>query len=79
VASVCGRSAAVAWCRGRDGVTYSPSLSPVLTSLLGSTRAGWIAVIRMVDLNQMNLDAKGLKTISMGQEETVEDLSRAVD
>jgi hypothetical protein len=33
----------------------------------------------MVDLNQMNLDAKGLKTISMGQEETVEDLSRAVD
>jgi choloylglycine hydrolase len=36
-------------------------------------------VIRMVDLNQMNLDAKGLKTISMGQEETVEDLSRAVD
>ena len=32
--------------------------------------------IRMVDLNKVDLNAKNLKTISMGQEETVEDLSK---
>ncbi len=32
-------------------------------------------VIRMVDLSKMDLNASGIKTISMGQEETVEDLS----
>jgi choloylglycine hydrolase len=32
--------------------------------------------IRMVDLGQLDLNAKGLKTISMGQEETIEDVSK---
>ena len=32
--------------------------------------------IRMVDLNKVDLNAKDLKTISMGQDETVEDLSK---
>jgi choloylglycine hydrolase len=36
-------------------------------------------VIRMVDLNKVDLSAKGLKTISMGQEETVEDLSKTIN
>lgn len=36
-------------------------------------------VIRMVDLNKLDLNAKNTKTISMGQEETVEDLSRTVN
>ncbi len=36
-------------------------------------------VIRMVDLNKLDLAAKTLKTISMGQEETIEDLSKTVN
>jgi choloylglycine hydrolase len=36
-------------------------------------------VIRMVDLNKVDMNAKSLKTISMGQEETVEDLSKTVN
>jgi choloylglycine hydrolase len=34
-------------------------------------------VIRMVDLNKMDFNAKNLKTISMGQNETIEDVSKA--
>ena len=33
-------------------------------------------VIRIVDLNKVDLSGKGIKTISMGQEETIEDLSK---
>ena len=36
-------------------------------------------VIRMIDLGKLDLNAKSLKTISMGQEETVEDLSKTVN
>jgi len=31
--------------------------------------------IRMIDLKQVNLDAKDIKSISMGQKESIEDLS----
>ena len=36
-------------------------------------------VIRMIDLNKVDMNAKTLKTISMGQEETVEDLSKTIN
>ena len=36
-------------------------------------------VIRMVDLNKLDLNAKSIKTISMGQDETIEDLSKTVN
>jgi hypothetical protein len=34
-------------------------------------------VIRVVDLKKVDLDAKNVRTISMQQEETIEDLSGA--
>jgi choloylglycine hydrolase len=36
-------------------------------------------VLRMVDLNRLDLDAKKLKTISMGQTESIEDISKTAN
>ena len=35
--------------------------------------------IRMVDLNEVDLDAKNVKTISMQAEETIEDVSKTAE